>query len=375
MKALRFEVRDRLKENELHLTELANFEWSESAEEVDAESLLLDPTVTLYCFDDDIEHAVFVGSEKRINPREEPFYFVAQYRSATHLYFLPIDSFRELAKRIEIEEERVSFVHSVGRCGSTLISKAFAAVDSVESYSEPDVFMQLLSLRGRGKIGGDELTALTADCVRWTLRPELDVRAVSHWSIKFRSQCTEMAGDYFKAFPKSKMLFLYRDWRSWLGSVYRAFIDHETEGDEEVKAMVEDVFKTIHPVFSEYVTEGRSLPLIQSWLLSWVGSSEAYLKSCDAGGEWVAASFDQIKEDPRVVVERLFEHCGIVISDEGVLESVFARDSQEGSVISRKEIGEIPTISEAELTRLEGLLRKRVLVDRAESGLPYLIEV
>ena len=375
MRVLRYEVRERLKEHELFLTDLTNFEWSDKGEELDAEVLFSDPKITLYCFDDDVEHAVFVGCEERIDPRKEPFYFVAQYRAAKHLYFLPIGAFRELAKRIELQEERVSFLHSVGRCGSTLVSKAFAAVKSVESYSEPDVFMQLLTLRGLGKIGGEVQRNLIADCVRWTLRPELDQREVSHWSIKFRSQCSEMATDYFRAFPDSKMLFLYRDWRSWLGSVYRAFVDKETEDEAESKTFMEDTFKTIHPVFADYVKEGEPLPVTQSWVLSWVGSAESYLKSCDDGVVWVTASFDQIKESPREVVDRLFDHCGIEVKDQDALERALERDSQEGSVISQKEIGEVPTVSADALSRLDEILGKRELVRRAEEGLPYLIQI
>ena len=36
-------------------------------------------------------------------------------------------------------------VQSTGRCGSTLVSHAFAAADNVMSFAEPDVYYQLTS--------------------------------------------------------------------------------------------------------------------------------------------------------------------------------------------------------------------------------------
>ena len=56
-------------------------------------------------------------------------------------------------------------IYSVGRCGSTLLSKVFNQVDTVLSLSEPDVFSQIVGMRNPDRSNDEEVIGLLKACI------------------------------------------------------------------------------------------------------------------------------------------------------------------------------------------------------------------
>jgi hypothetical protein len=105
---------------------------------VDASVVVTDPTVTLYCLDHATRCAWFVQVPKGTEITAAPFMYVAQYEHAQCLLSVPYDVFHRVAADVDLRNPLV-FVHSTGRAGSTLVSKAVGEMGAVTSLSEPDV--------------------------------------------------------------------------------------------------------------------------------------------------------------------------------------------------------------------------------------------
>ena len=78
---------------------------------------------------------------------QAPFYYQAQYENAVHVITLPFEMLIQLAQSITIDDNRLVFIHSTGRSGSTLASRIFAQIPGVINMSEPDVLTQLVAAR------------------------------------------------------------------------------------------------------------------------------------------------------------------------------------------------------------------------------------
>ena len=60
---------------------------------------------------------------------EGPFMYITQFKLATHLITMDIETFRELADNLpEKKDVKIIVVANTGRCGSTLLAQMFEAV-------------------------------------------------------------------------------------------------------------------------------------------------------------------------------------------------------------------------------------------------------
>ena len=118
MKATVFDVQERLP-GRSYLAGLDHFRLLRTGE-VSAETLLNNPQITIYAFDDEGQRAVFVETPPGINLTAAPFYYLAQKEHAERVYTLPYKTFNDLARTLP-DPTHLVLLHSVGRCGSTLL--------------------------------------------------------------------------------------------------------------------------------------------------------------------------------------------------------------------------------------------------------------
>jgi hypothetical protein len=71
---------------------------------------------------------------------KKPFIYQAQRKLAKSVVLVPCSTAIEVAATIQAPLKEVMFVHSTGRCGSTLLSKLLGKMANVHSISEADVF-------------------------------------------------------------------------------------------------------------------------------------------------------------------------------------------------------------------------------------------
>src|SRR5205807_9559763 len=106
----------------------------------DPRVVLQQPNLSLYCLDFDHRQALFAETLPECDLSRAPFLYQAQYEAARRLIEVPSDILQCLAAEVAIDPSRLILIYSVGRCGSTLVSRAFSEVVGVDSISEPDVF-------------------------------------------------------------------------------------------------------------------------------------------------------------------------------------------------------------------------------------------
>ena len=130
---------------------------------LDPSRLLDDPTLSLYTVDPAERTALFVRTPAQIDLSRVPFLWHTQFAEATEVVAVPFREFIDLAAHARSSLERIVFVHSIGRCGSTLACRSLAEADDVVALSEPDVFIQLQQMRDRGI---REVDSLLESCTR-----------------------------------------------------------------------------------------------------------------------------------------------------------------------------------------------------------------
>ena len=187
---------------------------------VEPELVLRNPNVSLYCLDFEKGCALFVETPPERDLLKEPFLYAAQYEAATRLIQVPFEALHRLADEVSIDGSQLIFVYSVGRCGSTLVSRVFNEMEAVESLSEPDVFTQLLAEWGTEDIGGSEKADLLRACTLLQCAPGRR-RHATRWVLKFRSMVTALGPMFFACFPEAKVIFLYRHAAPWMRSMQR----------------------------------------------------------------------------------------------------------------------------------------------------------
>ena len=128
-----------------YLASLADFSLS-TGTAVNADIVLKEPTLSLYCLDDAHQRAIFVELPPDVDLATAPFVYQMQYEQAQRLIAVPYETFRQLARALP-EVQHLIVIYISGRSGSTLVSHVFNALDSVRSLAEPDVATQFVHLR------------------------------------------------------------------------------------------------------------------------------------------------------------------------------------------------------------------------------------
>lgn len=168
--------------------------------------------LTPYCLDHQKREVIFVWTPTKVDLlRVHPFFYEAQRQHAERLYAVPYTSIPALATKLPKAE--VVFLHSTGRCGSTLVSKLFGHAPMVQSVSEPDIYSQVAVLSNTGVLQkSEELGPVLSGCTA-LLCAHLLCRQPARTTvvIKTRGMCIYIAKLLKLALPESKAMFLYRD--------------------------------------------------------------------------------------------------------------------------------------------------------------------
>src|SRR5262245_46855332 len=202
------------------LASLAHFSLSAGAE-VDADIVLNQPNMSLYCLDDAQKCAIFVELPPDLDLATAPFVYQTQYEQAQRLISVPYETFRRLAHALP-EVQRLIVVYISGRSGSTLLSHVFNALDSVRSFAEPDAASQFAYLRSADGQRDAELRELLDSTVRFLCKPT-PLKTPSTYALKLRNEGLRVMDLFQATFPRAKNLFLYRDAVGFVASFYRIF--------------------------------------------------------------------------------------------------------------------------------------------------------
>ena len=337
--ATRFPILDRHKKYEFAVSRFDDFSLGDG-DDFDVRQTLVDSRLSLYTLDLERKAACFVELPRGVDLATEPFYFRAQFLKASHLITIPLNEFNALASELACDDSRLVLIQSVGRCGSTLVSRVFESIETVHSLSEPDVFTNLAAWRGSRQATDSDIRQIAKSSVKFCFRPAGDTSNRQYFALKFRSQCLEIDDLLADAFPAARHLYLTRDPLSWLDSNYRAFIDPERVEDRDYRAWVESFSAPMYPLIRQQVIKGQPMPIWKSMILNWIANSESFRRLRRSGIDYCVADFSELQSSSSATLERLLDYCDVNVPDWSVIDECLARDSQQGSGLAQDLIND-----------------------------------
>lgn len=196
------------------LATLDDFTWSEGSAVDFREILRVSPgSITPYCFDH-LRRRVILTKVAPAEMGERTFLYMDQRQMATNVYAVPYSEFCDIVDELDGDAGwmgKVTFLHSTGRCGSTLLCKLLGQANGMISLSEPDVYTYLgwLQIMHADDFEGGMLDRLTRSVTRVHYAAAArDTGA--EMCIKTRSQVIALAETIKRAIPGSKTIYLYR---------------------------------------------------------------------------------------------------------------------------------------------------------------------
>jgi hypothetical protein len=297
----------------------------EDAGPVAAETVL-DPDHELYCLDDREERALFV----RIPPGTEvagaPFVHLAQYRAAEAVVAVPYGTLHELAAGLP--DPDLVLLWSVGRCGSTLLSRGLNAVPGVRSLSEPDVVSDIAMLRCWDGSRDADYRRLLHSCLR------LLGRHTRTLAVKPRGGAIGVADLVRAEFPASRALFLSRELGPWMESMHAGF----SPSPPPKKAMPTFLryLRSQAPLLPAFAAEhGRPPTQVETYALTWLSIMDRFAALRAAGVPVLALRYEDLTEAPKETVAAVLDWCGLPAEAADDVLATFGTDSQEGTRLSR----------------------------------------
>ncbi|CAA9276457.1 MAG: hypothetical protein AVDCRST_MAG41-3265 [uncultured Corynebacteriales bacterium] len=318
--------------------------------------------VELYCLDDARREAWFVDTGAHTDLAGVPFFYLAQYRAARRLLTVPYDTLHALAE--DLPDPRVVWVHSTGRCGSTVLSRALNSVPGVRSLSEPDVYSDIAMFRHWGGPGRDEeYGRLVRSCTR------LLGRHAPTLAVKLRGGAIHLGDLLQKVHPGAHNLFLYRHAERWAESMHAGF----TAGLPGKRAM---------PTFLRYLesqapllgpwarSHGRRPTVAESYALTWLSIMDRYVTLREAGVPMLAVRYEELVAAPAETVLRILDWCELPTDGVDAVLATFATDSQEGTNLSRSARAAAPVagLTADDLAQLRAVLAEHPVISTPDYG-------
>ncbi|MFG1900917.1 sulfotransferase [Micromonospora carbonacea] len=340
---------------------------------VPAESLLGDPDVSLHCLDDEHRLAYFVQTPPGIDLAGGPFLYLDQYRAARRLVTVPYETLHRLADGLP-DPARLILVYSVGRCGSTLLSRALGEVAGVRSYSEPDVFTEIALLRHEDPGRDAEYARLIRSCVRF-LGNSGSESGGGTLAVKFRASGIQLGDLFHRVFPDARGVFLHRDARPWLESMHQGFTPHLPDPAAQL-AFLKYVLAQA-PLIMPFVARHERQPTpTEAYLLTWLSVLDRHRELRRAGVPLLPVAYEALDADPKATLAAVLAHCGLPADDVDAAYATFSADSQEGTVLSRASRRSNPAaaLGAEDYAQARAVLAEHPVVDPADPLVRGLIE-
>lgn len=332
MDAYQLIIEDKVKQFAFGYVALDDFQYREG-DAIDARVVLQQPNISLYCLDHDNQRAIFVETPPDYDLFAAPFYFQAQYEAAQSLIAIPYSTLHQLASAIHIDPARIILIYSTGRCGSTLVSRILDQMVDVASFSEPDVFTQLVMLRSKGQADDPTIARLLQDCLK-VMCAGTQPLGKQIWAFKFRSYVTNLGDLLYQMVPEARLVFLYREAVPWAVSFSRAF----GFSDEVLASIVQQSERWLIPFVDAYAAhQTEPIPYHEYLAAMWVGSMQDALAIQRQGAAMFAARYEDLSVAPHAVIMAMLAHCGISAPDPALLDRTLAKDSQAGTSADRAE--------------------------------------
>jgi len=369
MKAQVFDVISREKVDLFGYPAAEDFELSEKGF-VDAQTILDNPNILLYCLEPQNKQAVFVETPDVGDIIAAPFYYISQYEHATQVLKISYETMDRLADQVTLDDRRMVLIYSMGRCGTTVTSSAFSQAEDVVSLSEPDVFTQLVQMRDFSGANDVDIGALTRACLLLTCKDFVDgLQPV--WVLKFRSFVVEIADLLHAHFPQAKSMFLYRHAEPWGKSLARAFGGTEYPTQEQLVGFWMWSKMLIKKLDRYKLSSHDEISAGLLISLTWLNYMERCLECLNAGQPMLPVRYEDLKVKPELVIGRIFDYCGVHATDKNNLLDVLNKDSQAETPISRDQLKQVDwELAPSDIALLRQVIAEQPIINTPDYQLP-----
>jgi hypothetical protein len=368
MSSRQLHIQARSREHMSQIANLANFTWTDGGD-TDAEQIITNPNISLYCLDDERQEAIFVALPDDIDLSRAPFVYQAQFENAQYLISVPYAIFFQLADKISVDTSRSICIHNVGRCGSTLLSQALNEVDGVIALSEPDVFANFVTIRHTSR---EQQIKLLQASFKFIYRP-IVVGDASRYALKLRNQCADIMDVFIEAFPSGKHLFMYRNAMDWLASLYRISVKNKSTGrqytrSDAIALQAEYLNRTIDeitPYFDDsFEVFSRPMYLAVSWMIQMI----RYVEIVESEYEFPAIRYEDLMANRDATLSAIFTILALPNTAISQAQKAFQHDSQAGTRLARDnaQSGNDIKIPDTEITLIMQLLAKQDIINRPD---------
>ena len=354
MEAYELIIENKVKISPFDIVSLNDFQ-THIGQNIDPHIVLEKPNLSLYCLDHANQRAIFIETSPDVDLLQAPFYFIAQYENAKKLIAIPYDTLHSLAKKVEVSQERIILFYSTGRCGSTLISKVMNLNPSVVSFSEPDIFSQLIMIRTAGQSNDTEVASLLYDSTM-IMAANAQKQGFQYFAFKFRSYVLSVSDLLYQTIPQAKILFMYRNALTWAYSFSRAFgsLDENMEERLEKSGM-----RYMIPSVNKHLeTHNNSISWVEYVAHMWVSTMQDSRSLQQQGAVLGFARFEDLKATPQVIIHSLLTHCELPMPEPEKLTDVLAKDSQAGTAGAQDRQKPARRLTDTDLVELERVIRE-----------------
>lgn len=354
MKAYELIIDAKVKDGPFDIVSADDFQ-THLGQPVDPHMVLERSNLSLYCLDHANQRALFVETSPEVDLLQAPFYFIAQYENAEKLIAVPYDTLHALARKVEVDPQRIILFYSTGRCGSTLISKVMSLNPSIVSFSEPDIFSQLVMIRTAGQSTDIEIASLLYDSIM-IMSSNLQKQGYQSYAFKFRSYVLSVSDLLYQTIPQAKMLFMYRNALTWAYSFSRAF---GSADDNMGDRLEKSGFRYMIPSVNQHLeTHNNSISWVEYVAHMWVSTMQDSRWLRQQGAVLATARFEDLKATPQAVVQSLLAHCELPMPEPERLADVLAKDSQAGTAGAQDRQEPARRLTDTDLVELERIIRE-----------------
>ncbi len=339
--------------------------------ETEPESLLSDPNISLYCLDLLNRQAVFVSTPSHVDLGQAPFYYQAQFEQADRLFSVDFETSLKLSARIP-PVGRLVMIHNIGRCGSTLLSKAFSQLESCQSYSEPDCFTQIGFWRTPNDSRDELWKTLLLACMKFTFK-DTSSRRLATAIIKFRSGCLNLLDLFLECFPEARHLFLYRDCSSWVASLISLTGRHQALPNvSREKALASCRYnngRALDQSTFPFERLGQELAPAERLSLSWLAYIELAAKIHRSQPSlFQPVTYEDLATNGEACLRRIFDYCGLPQDKLSDSLSAFGHDSQAGTSYARidGDSGKKRQLNALDGARMQSILALHPFINESE---------
>ena len=285
---------------------------------------------TLFELDYDREQAVFLNVGADTNLFEVPFSYRAQITLARQLAYVDFSTFENYEK--VFSRNKVIQLYNIGHCGSTLLHHVINMSGEAWDISEPKFLFDIAMSRNR--LPFDRQVALARAGLKllscFPLAEQKPALVLKHFS-----QCTKLYHIFAAAMPESKALFMYRDAFNWCNSIYGfaqrmgmpSLMPYERRSFTwwvQSGGVPESYLEGLVSL------QGENLKYEELAACAWALHMEEFLSARNAGLGFLAFRYNELMQDRKATLEKIFAYCGFDPSS--VLRSLdaFDHDSHEG---------------------------------------------